>query len=92
MKKENGKVSVASKEYRKRKEANKGSYFWDELLQKTYRNALAGTLIGDIDLGRDRNPVNEMAKEPRLARRVLSGADAGGNREFSGNRRCPNKT
>ena len=64
---------AASEEYRKRKEANKDSYFWDGLLRRTYRNALGGTLIGDIDLGRERNPLNEMAKEPRLMRRVLSG-------------------
>ena len=63
---------VASEEYQKRKEANEVSYFWDELLRRTYRNALNGTLIGDIDLGKERNPLNEMAKEPRLARRMLS--------------------
>ena len=64
---------AASEEYRKRKEANKDSYLWDRLLRKTYRNALAGTLIGGLDLGKQRNPINEMAKEPRLARRLLSG-------------------
>ena len=64
---------AASEEYRKREEANKDSYFWDWLLQKTYRNALAGVLIGEADLGRERNALNEMAKEPRLVRRVLSG-------------------
>ena len=63
---------VASEEYRKRKEANEVSYIWDELLQRTYRNALGGTLIGDVDLGKERNALNEMAKEPRLVRRLLS--------------------
>ncbi len=63
---------AASEECRERKEANKVSYFWDELLQRTYRNALDGTLIGDVDLGRERNALNEMAKEPRLARREFS--------------------
>ena len=63
---------AASEEYRKGKEANKGSYFWDWLLRRTYRNALAGVLIGEIDLGKGRNPLNEMAKEPHLARRMLS--------------------
>ena len=66
------KIFAASEEYRKRKEANKDSYFWDRLLRKTYRNALAGTLIGGVDLGKQRNPINEMAKEPRLTRRLLS--------------------
>ena len=64
---------AASERYRKRKEANRNSYFWDWLLQKTYRNALKGTLIGDVDLGKERNALNEMAKEPRLMRRTLSG-------------------
>ena len=63
---------AASEEYRKRKEANKDSYFWDGLLWKTYRNALAGVLIGGVDLGKQRNPINEMAKELRLTRRLLS--------------------
>lgn len=64
---------AASQRYRERKEANRNSYFWDWLLQKTYRNALKGTLIGDVDLGKERNALNEMAKEPRLMRRTLSG-------------------
>ena len=63
---------VASEEYKKRKEANEVSYVWDELLRRTYRNALGGTLIGDVDLGKERNALNEMAKEPRLARREMS--------------------
>ena len=63
---------VASEEYKRRREANEVSYIWDELLRKTYRNALGGTLIGDVDLGKERNALNEMAKEPRLARREMS--------------------
>ena len=63
---------VASEEYRKRKEANEVSYTWDELLRRTYQNALEGTLIGDADLGKERNVLNEMAKEPRLVRREMS--------------------
>lgn len=75
---------AASEDYRKRKEANKDSYFWDRLLQRTYQNALNGTLIGDIDLGKERNPLNEMAKEPRLMRRVLSGGMLEAIEKFSG--------
>ena len=75
---------AVSEDYRKRKEANKDSYFWDWLLQRTYQNALNGTLIGDIDLGKERNPLNEMAKEPRLARRMLSERMLEAIEKFSG--------
>ena len=59
--------------YKRRKQENKISYIWDDLIQKTYQNALNGTLMGDFDLGNNRrHPIHEMAKEPRMARRMLS--------------------
>lgn len=61
-----------SESYRKRKEANKGSYLWDELIQQVYEDALEGTLLNKVDLGKGNDPVYEMAKEPRFWRRVLS--------------------
>lgn len=80
---------AASEDYRKRKEVNKDSYFWDWLLQRTYQNALNGTLIGDIDLGKERNPLNEMAREPRLMRRILSGRMLEAIEKFSRNGDIP---
>ena len=63
---------VKSEPYKNRKKENEVSYFWDDLLQKTCQNAIDGTLEGDADLGRGRHPVTEMAKEPRVSRRLLS--------------------
>ena len=56
----------------KRHEANKQSYLWDELIQRTYQNALEGT-TGGASLWRGKDALREMAREPRLARRALSG-------------------
>ena len=64
---------IRSEPYKRRKQENELSYIWDDLIQKTYQNALDGTLLGDSDLGNNRrHPIHEMAKEPRMARRVLS--------------------
>ena len=54
-----------------RRVANKKSYLWDDIIQRTCQNALDGTLGGVSPLSRD-NPVMEMAKEHRLSRRVLA--------------------
>ncbi len=55
----------------RRTKANKESYFWDELVQDTYQNALDGTASG-VNLWSNNDPLHEMAKEPRMARRDLS--------------------
>lgn len=58
--------------YKNKKDADKVSYFWDELIQRTCQNALDGTLMGDADIFRGRSAIHEMAKEPRFMRRALS--------------------
>lgn len=59
--------------YKNKKVADKVSYFWDELIQKTTQNALDGTLMGDSGLlSGGRSAVVEMAMEPRFMRRALS--------------------
>ena len=57
--------------YKKTKYANKVSYLWDELIQKTSQNSLTGKLLGDDPLS-GRSAIHEMAKEPRFMRRALS--------------------
>ena len=52
-------------------EVNKESYVWDELIQKTYQNALDGT-TGGVSLWSGNDALHEMAREPRLSRRTLS--------------------
>lgn len=59
-------------EYLNKKEADKVSYFWDHLIQKTSQNALAGTLLGNRDGFFEKSGIHEMAKEPRLFRRFLA--------------------
>lgn len=56
---------------KRRRIANKESYLWDNILQKSYQNALDGTIGGDSPWVKD-NPLTEMAKEHRLSRRALS--------------------
>ena len=59
--------------YKNKKKADRVSYFWDELIQKTCQNALDGTLLGDSGLLHGhRSAIHEMAKEPRFVRRALS--------------------
>ena len=62
---------VKSALQRRRHEANRQSYFWDELIQRTYQNTLDGVATGDSTWDRS-NPLNEMAREPRLSRRALA--------------------
>lgn len=66
------KFFVETESYKIREEANKISYLWDELIQQVYQDALNGTLLNNIDLGKGNDPVYEMAKEPRFMRRLLS--------------------
>lgn len=60
--------------YRRKKEADKISYFWDRLLQKTLQNALDNVLLGDNDIYNGQSALREMAKEPRFMRREISKA------------------
>ena len=63
---------IAMDVYSRRKDANRISYFWDDLIQKTCQNALDGTLLGDADLFKGKSALREMAREPRVQRRALS--------------------
>jgi len=58
--------------YKKKKSADKVSYLWDELIQRTCQNSLDGTLRGNATLLKGQSAIHEMAKEPRFARRTLS--------------------
>ena len=62
---------VGSEPYKRKKLADRVSYLWDDLLQKTTQNALDGTLLGDGGIYDLQSPVFEMAKEPRFSRRAL---------------------
>jgi hypothetical protein len=61
-----------SKQYLAKKDADKISYFWDELIQRTTQNALDGSLLGNDDIFNGKNAIIEMAKEPRFYRRFIS--------------------
>jgi hypothetical protein len=63
-----------SKIYKAKKLANRNSYLWDEIIQRTCQNALDGTLLGNSTLLRGQSAIHEMAKEPRFFRRALSEA------------------
>ena len=63
---------IATDAYLRRKDANRISYFWDDLIQKTCQNALDGTLLGNADLFKGKSALREMAREPRVQRRALS--------------------
>lgn len=69
--------------YGNTKRANKISYFWDELIQRTCASALDGTLLGNADLLRGRSAIHGMAKEPRFTRRALSEGILQAVRDFS---------
>lgn len=58
--------------YKRRKEANKTSEMWDNLLQYTTQNALDQTLKGNSNIFKGEIGICEMAKEPRFFRRTLS--------------------
>lgn len=65
---------VASDAYTRRREANRSSYLWDRLLQKTGAIALSGKLLGDDKVFEGNSAILEMAKEPRVTRRGISDA------------------
>jgi len=58
--------------YKNKKLADKVSYLWDEIIQRTCQNALDGTLLGDGNILKRNSAIHEMAKEPRFFRRALS--------------------
>lgn len=63
---------IESPAYNSRKEANKQSYFWDSLVQFTLDHALNDRLQGNSDIFNGQSALYEMAKEPRISRRMLS--------------------
>jgi len=63
---------IESTVYKRKKEADSDSYFWDELIQRTCKNALAGTVGGNANMFAGPSALLEMAKEPRFVRRALS--------------------
>lgn len=62
---------IELKIYKSKKLADKISYHWDKLIQRTCQNTLDGTIGGSSPL-RGRSAIHEMAKEPRFHRRALS--------------------
>lgn len=71
-------------EYKKRKDANRISEFWDDLLQYTVQNALDGVLGGNGNTFRGKSAIYEMAKEPRFSRRMLSQLMTNSIKKFPG--------
>lgn len=63
---------IETETYVSTKAANKSSYFWDELIQKTCQYSIDGKLLGDADLLCSPNAIFEMVKEPRFMRRELA--------------------
>jgi SEC-C motif len=63
---------VSSDVYARKQIANRTSYLWDEIIQRTCQNALDGTLLGDGGIFQGKSAIQEMAKEPRFSRRALS--------------------
>ncbi|BFI96061.1 MAG: SEC-C metal-binding domain-containing protein [Rhodanobacter sp.] len=57
--------------YKNTKAANKVSYGWDELIQRTCQNAIDGTLLGNGNLWTKQSAIFDMVKEPRFMRRGL---------------------
>ena len=66
---------------RRRHKANKQSYLWDELIQRTYQNALEGLTTGD-SLWNGNDALHQMAREPRLSRRALADQMLAAIRDF----------
>jgi hypothetical protein len=62
---------LALPQYASRKEANKPSYLWDDLIQRTAQHTLDGTGWGNTGPFTP-SAIHEMAKEPRLARRGIA--------------------
>ena len=76
---------IRSAPYKAKKEADKASYLWDNLLQRTAQNALDGTLGGDAGIFKSQSAVFEMAREPRFSRRALSERMTNSIKDFPAN-------
>lgn len=63
---------VSTKAYNLRKVANRSSYLWDGLIQRTSDNFLAGLSGGNSNIFNGESAIVEMAREPRMSRRALS--------------------
>lgn len=64
---------IETETYKNTKRADRVSYMWDELIQRTCQNAMNGTLGGNSDLLRGGpSAIYEMAKEPRFYRRAIA--------------------
>ncbi|MGM4903797.1 SEC-C metal-binding domain-containing protein [Tardiphaga sp. 866_E4_N2_1] len=63
---------VRSAVYKHTKDANQISYFWDDLIQRTCRNSLAGLLGGNSNIYAGQSAIYEMVKEPRFMRRGIA--------------------
>jgi hypothetical protein len=73
---------IASEPYKRKKEADKDSYLWDELLQRTAQNALDGALLGDGGVFTSQSAIFEMAKTPLYEARICQN-DAKRDQQFS---------
>ncbi len=71
--------------YKKIKEENSKSYFWDELLQNWSQHALDKELMGG-DVFNDKSAMIEMAKESRFLRGEISKAIKGAIENYSANK------
>lgn len=65
---------IKSGPYQRRREANKVSHLWDNIIQRTCQNALDEKILGNANLFGGKSAIHEMAKEPRFSRRALSEA------------------
>lgn len=67
---------VSSEEYRAKKTADRSSYAWDELIEKTAGHLVGDTLYlgGDLGFGDGEKVLRYLAREPRVRRRALVGA------------------
>ncbi|HSC41943.1 MAG TPA: SEC-C metal-binding domain-containing protein [Candidatus Binatia bacterium] len=63
---------INSETYKNTKKEDKISYFWDELIQRTCKNVIDGTVGGNSDIFRGQSAIFEMVKEPRFVRRALA--------------------
>jgi len=63
---------IQTEVYRNTKKADRISYFWDELIQRTCQNNLDGRLGGNSNIFRGESAIYEMVKEPRFMRRGLA--------------------
>lgn len=78
-------------QYAATKTANRSSYLWDEIIDRTCDNFLQGRLLGDSDLFGGRSAIVEMAREPRFMRRALADLMFGAVQSFPGVRTEANR-